>query len=529
MDPRRASAPFEERRLVVLGLLGAFVLLLGPVALVAVPPLHDYPNHLARLWLITNSPLQPPLDAVYAIDWSLATTNIGIDLLARAFGPMLGAETVGRVCVALALALPVAGAVLLGRATAGRWHVLMLAATLLGWNLPLADGFLNSQIATGTALLVSAAYAALAARPLPQAILLLVAAFGVGTIHLVGSVFLTALIAAVAVGPGLPVRSEWTRRIGRAALAAAPVPVATAALIGFAPALPGGDPGVVDTVFTWTYASVSKLVTFAAPFVTYSFLPETMLGLVLLAGGYIGLRSGWMRMHAGLGLAGIGLFAMGLLLPQDIGDTQMVDIRFTVMGAFALAASVSPAQPLDRRSAVSVAAMLLAVATLRTGWILSHWIAASRDMAAVERAVAPLPVGIALLPVQAAADGAEGASGRSRLAGIASLHTHYPARAVMLRSVFVPSLFAFAGRQPLRVLGDWRRLSAPFSSLPVPGDLLRTPDPGLLAAFPHLGDWRADFRYLLVVDADSPAAEKLPDGLDLVADEGFARLYCIRN
>jgi len=68
----------------------------------------------------------------------------------------------------------------------------------------------------------------------------------------------------------------------------------------------------------------------------------------------------------------------------------------------------------------------------------------------------------------------------------------------------------------------------PDAMQPSSADLRRSEDPAIHAANPHLENWRRDFGYLLVLDAASPVAEPLPEGLDLLADEGFARLYRIR-
>jgi len=41
-----------------------------PVLSVRVPPLLDYPNHFARIWLLSGGIDRPPLSAMYALDWT---------------------------------------------------------------------------------------------------------------------------------------------------------------------------------------------------------------------------------------------------------------------------------------------------------------------------------------------------------------------------------------------------------------------------------------------------------------------------
>jgi hypothetical protein len=49
---------------IILG-LGTLVL---PVALTRVAPLLDYPNHLARIWLLAGGAVHAPLDGIYRVD-----------------------------------------------------------------------------------------------------------------------------------------------------------------------------------------------------------------------------------------------------------------------------------------------------------------------------------------------------------------------------------------------------------------------------------------------------------------------------
>src|SRR3954468_1698730 len=106
-------------------LVAAFTLLLGalviPVTLVHLPPLFDYPNPGARLWLIGGGAAVPPMSSIYAVEWT-ALTNIGIDLLAVPLTKFLTAPAVGQLYLALGLVLVPLGATLLHRAIYGSFH-----------------------------------------------------------------------------------------------------------------------------------------------------------------------------------------------------------------------------------------------------------------------------------------------------------------------------------------------------------------------------------------------------------------------
>ena len=131
-------APFPLTLACVLAALAALAL---PVALVHVPPLLDYPNHFARLWLLAGGIEQPPISAMYAADWSVALTNIGVDLIAATLGRVIGADLLGHLLVAAALILPPLGAILLNCAVFGGWHWWQVGFPILAWNSTLLAGF----------------------------------------------------------------------------------------------------------------------------------------------------------------------------------------------------------------------------------------------------------------------------------------------------------------------------------------------------------------------------------------------------
>lgn len=113
-------------------------------------------------------------------------------------------------------------------------------------------------------------------------------------------------------------------------------------------------------------------------------------------------------------------------------------------------------------------------------------------------------------------------------------HWHYPTLAVPWRQAFVPTLFAMRGKQPVRVLPPWDALMVNDALSLSIGALVAedTADYRWNPATHLLADWRERFDYALVLNADMPdgAGPVRPvPGLELVADEGFARLYRIHR
>src|SRR5262245_11908636 len=218
-----------------------------PPFVVRVPPLLDYPNHLARLWLIAGGASTPPLSNVYAIEWTGAWTNIGIDLLARAVGPSLGIGRLGPSLVALALVLPPLGALALNRALFGGAHWWHVACALLAWSPTVLAGLLNFHIGLGLALLAAAIDGMLRTRgPLTAWLGRAMCSVALLACHPFSVFFYGALVVGRALGPGLRPLATWPglSASSRSAIAGASA-VALPALLFWvaAPSVPGAQRG----------------------------------------------------------------------------------------------------------------------------------------------------------------------------------------------------------------------------------------------------------------------------------------------
>ncbi|MBR0654860.1 hypothetical protein [Plastoroseomonas arctica] len=510
------SGAIGQRGLAVIILSGCLVPLL-PVALIPLPPLLDYPNHLARLWLIAGGAAGTPLEHVYAVDWSLAWVNIGIDLIARGLSPVVGHGSIGRLCIALAMLLPALGFVLLGRIIAGQWHPLLLLGPLLSANALLALGFLNHQISVGLALLFATADTIWRAGPWVKSIPRVVAGALIAIVHPFGAFAYATVLACLSVGILRPSRPGFVVAMARAALAAAPALAAVIILAAMAPHLPGGDPRT--TTPGWVYDIETKFIGFLFGIVSYDPAWEIVLAAIL--GWFVvlgGLRM-YLHAHWGLLIGVAGCACLILILPSNIGDGGQMEIRFAGLTILLASLALLPRPSLHAISAPLAAALFLLISA-RSVYVFERWSQGAQNLAAVEAVLADLPLGASLLPVHVQ-------FGRNaddlKLLGVWSTSIHFPTRAIPLRHSFVPNLFSAVGKQPIRVLPPWFARSAPDGVLPDPYFLTVPMFPELARAFPYLADWRANFDHVLLVDA--AGVEMQASGLALVADTGFARLY----
>jgi hypothetical protein len=522
-----------------------FVLLLAlivPVAMVRLPPLLDYPNHLSRLWLLGGGAAIPPVSSMYRIEWTVLT-NIGIDLLTVPLTRIFSAETVGAFYVALSIVLVPLGAALLNRTIYGGWHWWCLGFPIIAWNAAVLAGFLNFQIGIGLALFAAAADPALARRGLPQAFLVRVAIGALLTvIHLFGLFFYTTLLCGLALGPDLRAlrdRAGLVQAAGRLLPVVAAVGLVLAGFLLTAPALPGAHqaadaPSLLDDVrigFSELF-SLHKAKSAFAWIWTYS-LPIDLAVLVLaLTPLALALIRGRLRVHAGLLLVLLALCVLFVLTPFQLAGAYWIDRRFAVMAPFVLAPALRPELPL--RQMQSAAVLLFVLSLGRAAFIGYVWELRQSDVAAVERTLEHVPAGTAVLPVEhRRPPRTYGPLGRY-FSGSEVSYGHYPTLAVRERHAFVPTLFTARGGQPVRVLPPWDAIATPGSWLVSVHSLT---DPAVQQKnardAPYVLIWQEHYDYVLVVNADildMNGTFTPPPQLQLVADEGFAQLYrVLRN
>src|ERR1700690_1693390 len=125
------------------GILILAAMLLLPIWTVAFPPLLDYPNHLARAFVLAHlNDSRFSFPQFYRSDWG-AYPYLGIDASLAVLGRLFPIETAGRVYLSLcALALPAAAWFFLRQAQPDA-EATSLWALLIAYNVFFLEGFLN--------------------------------------------------------------------------------------------------------------------------------------------------------------------------------------------------------------------------------------------------------------------------------------------------------------------------------------------------------------------------------------------------
>ncbi len=533
-EPRRGPARHAPIALIAL----SFLVLLAPFCVIEAPPLTDYPNHLARYWLITGGAHDPILNRFYQIDWSNAVTNIGVDRIIALFSPLASGLVQGHVAVIAAAILPPMGILALSYAVSRRFSPWQVIFPFAAWSTTFLMGFVNFQIGLGLALLFASIDPLVQPR-LWKAVVWMRVPFGLilAVDHLFSLIFYAILLAGLALGPSPFLADAWRdrgRRLFRGGMTAAWCLIPLAILAGPSQALPGAQPpaaislgaNIGAILFS---AATDKLATLLSPLASYNVFQEITIVLAM-AGFLIWLnRRRALTAHGGLMVAFAGMAALAVFAPGRLAGASWVDRRFPIMALCCVMAALQFRPGVPRRFGVIAGCVALSLVVLQTTWVGWNWWNMKDETKAVGDVLSNVPAGATILPIQHQPSflvRSRAPAGRYMYLVGDPTFRHMDAMAVTQRRAFVPNLFSARGLQPLRVLGPWDGLVEHNG-----GDLASV---SILSRPPQLDDpsyvsgWRGRFDYVLVLNADLPdrsGSFRPPPELTLVADRGFAQLW----
>jgi hypothetical protein len=480
----------------VLALCVALVL---PLLTVDVPPLLDYPNHLARVFVLAALPNDPVLAQFYVAHWSIIP-NLALDLAGPPLIHVLPVHVAGRLLIAVSLLLPALGAIAYNTALGGGWWSLCVG--LVVYNSCLLSGFLNFEIAVGLALLLAAAWLRWREiRPTRAVMLAMLGATLLFGCHLMGVVFFGLLIGSVELSRGF---AGLLRRGAVLALVFA-VP---AILYGLSDLrLLGGDAEFLGPG--------AKLLQLTTPFVNYNWPLDVMTAGVATGLPAACLLLRWGRVPRSAAIAMALLLAGFAVAPFAWKGTYALDTRFAIMLGFMLFAGFIPERwpPWFCRT---VAAALLVLFTVRMALVATAWAAHAVDIADLRAVLAPVQPGQAVYVAEAGVSEAPAywaTNPRWRtLSNGARTDEHLGALVLIERRAYWPLEFDNVSQQPMETRQQYRRLAERVGSLP---------DRAQAAVADVCG-----FDYVLLMAAD--AVSPLPaNRFRLLAQSGFATLYAV--
>lgn len=419
-------------------------LALWPLVVFPVPGQQDYPNHLARAFVLLH-PDDPVLSRHYRIVWDLLP-NLGFDVWMIAVGRLVDPLVAGRLFQAATMIGTIAGVFALSAALSRRLTALPLLAVPLLFNTGFAMGFLGFNLSMAIMSFACAWWVwaerfhpalRLAGGTLACTVLYFchLAGFGGYGIWVVGDRLRGHFTA--------PVRPPWTRLLAGLAHDAAqtiPVLVLVAVRASGATGAGTGTDATIDKFHDpiFRLGQIERLIDLGRPGLGPVVL--AVLIVCVLAAGIMG----WLRVSSRALPAILGCTFLFFVLPDDIWGTHYVSWRACLAAALFLVAGYEPtvrATPRRILALLSVTALAVAVAATATAVNWSRTDAARRDLLA---AIAPVADGDRILYVQTDRR-------QSRLERLHRSGTyHLGALAVIEKRALVQSMFVKAGQQPLR-------------------------------------------------------------------------------
>jgi hypothetical protein len=483
----------------------------SPVLLVPIPAMLDYPNHLARMYLLSPAGAAHA-NPFYQVVWA-AYPNLAMDLIVPTLARLIGVETATRVFFLLSQIIVVTGAIAIERVVKRRFDVAGFVALIFLYSLPLAWGFVNFEFGLGVALWGIAAYLLVQERPWHFR-------FGVNLVFVV-ALFVAHFFALGLYGVTIGLHElwrAWVRKIPpatimvRLAILACPAAILLTLMLWFGGAIGEEGTGLFPLLKPlWLFATLNG----------YSLLFSAAATVVLLALIYLAARHGLLRFEpAGAWLAA-GFVILYLAMPSRLFGTSFVDVRIIVAAALILPAFVSLSLPEGRwRFAAASGAVVLTSANLAV--VAFAWLSYRADYAAMIQSFGKIDKGSLVLIAHS------GAADDPPMKNLMEYPIYNaPTLAVHYADAFVPTFYAAPGKQPIVVRSAYRRLQVPYGGI-APIAVLKAiaedaaPDvPAFVRAWPH------DFDYLYILGPRIP--NPMPSLLEeLYAAPRFA-LYRIRK
>jgi hypothetical protein len=510
-------------------LVALCLMLLMPLLFADVPPVLDYPNHLARLFVLSRAANDPVLGAFWQPHWALIP-DLATDLVIPKLMNVMPALAAGKIMLALAVLAPVLGAVAYSRAAFGKRLYWPMMTGFMAYNVLFVMGFMNCLISIGGALAAAALWLRLRERPaIVRASAGAICATALFLAHLMGLAFYGLLVGAAEANK-LEISGGW-QRFGRSAWR-------STALLGVTFAIPvilwiHVQRHTLTTIPPhWTFST--KIFYLAFPFMGYQVLPGALIAVIFLANA----MSWFMRREGGIGpgiaIAIASLFALWLGLPYNTASGLFIDGRVAFMLLLVLAAGIRPPQ-LPTSSWRYAALGALGVALLvQITLIAATWRDHEVPVAELRSSISAIPPGSKVLTISAPPDTSK-AYWRDPPSGIITsshiaTYAHLPALLAIEQRAFWPLLFADPSQHPVIV-------QPPYAAIAGEGDppeleaLIVEHQVNSIYPAPYLENWQDKFDFVLLINAGAvdDVEHFLPDKLQLLNRSRFAALFRVRK
>jgi hypothetical protein len=501
---------------------------LSPLLWVQVPPLVDYPNHLARMWILVHGADITDLAANYFVHWR-TLPDLAIDLVVPVLSRVIPVEQAGRIFIALTMLALVGGSLTLHRALHGRFELWPICSVLFVYNAVLFWGFVNCLFATAVYLFAFSGW--IATRHWRTSLRILI-------FSVVASFLLLLHLFAFGLY-GLSVAShELARRIhqrgfrGLGGWSAVCLQFAPGLMLWYTSLAHGGPTATSygDLVFKF-YGLISPF-TFGFQPAPFDFFTGAVISLFLL----IAIASRSLKLVPEMRFPLAAMILVAMLMPNRMSGSWLADIRLPVALPFVIIASTR-FEASQKRAVVPITAIALIVLGLRVWTVTQAWRDYDRWFAEFRTASAVIAPGTRLLIVEAPVP-----EQKQQLPGVPATlakvqwvtFIHMAALAVIDRAAFVPYLFTGWTTIDVTLRNDAvaQRVAVPMT----PEELTESADsekaksldtgPNFLGERPYWRDWPQTFDFVVWIDFAKDPKPKLKQ-LRLLASGSFFEIYAV--
>lgn len=433
-----ALGRLSDRRLVCLIATAIAIALVVLFLRHPLPPLFDWPSHMARHYLESLAITGRPLPQFYAVHYAIMP-NLGGDMVVPWLVMLLGPGIASQVFLILSVGLVWSGAAALivqyaGRTTSAYMAALVVSLLLLSPSLFL--GLMNSYSGLGVGFWAAVAFIHTARTGITISRLVGVA----GLVALTYLWHLTAFgIFAVLAGSYVLDRLIRSPRGQMPDTIKELLPLSLTAIPAFAMmAWVGSSAGTRTLSGALEWHLGEKLRNFLELFQAYTTWLDGLImiaWLVIVACLFAAPVRARLRLDYA-GIAALAFFALTFLLPTNIGLTYFIDKRTILPGVICCAALLATLGPgrFHRIALMAFAVLML----FRIGYIDRAWTSQARGAQHLVRHFETQPRGARILV-------ANTFYGWRR-----SHEVHVPAWLVISAGAYVSNMWAIPGQQPLR-------------------------------------------------------------------------------
>jgi hypothetical protein len=407
------------------------VLLCAPFFLLTFPPFVDYPNHLARSYILMHYSQVPLFQAAYSLDHA-PIYNLAVDLVVPPLARVIGLAVAGRLFLILVIGAYAAGCYMLASAIHGGRTWLAFVPLMFAYNSFLMMGFVNYYFGVALYLAVFACWlrwkrAWTPVRALTFACLTVACYFS----HLTSVGFLGVSVACVSAYEYCAGRTSlWGMWItGLSFLPAAALYLACARR------------------FANTGASIQwntlrgKLIELLAVIRTYDVgVDVALLACVAACLALLALNSSKGFVSAPILICGILLMLGYVTAPLGLLTGLELDARFVWPGFVLIALAFRPRIRPDYGAICLTCIVLIFV--VRAGVLWSYWSGLDVKISRMVRVFEQLPRERTIFPADFQGAGVKTA----KLDEAVKFVVCY---AVISRDAYVPTTFAIEGQQPI--------------------------------------------------------------------------------